>query len=186
MENKTDNNKKEIEQKEIEQKDDLTNFEKIQFMQFEYESQKNRRTGFIEEAELHLAWIGGIFAFGILFTDFKEIFLFLKNNKDINLQVLSIVSLISLVIGLVFLSISAIGFNNTKKISSVSCFETGVILDNGFKVKEILSAYKDVVVDYDKNINELSDKVIDAKMNMQVGVILLLVAELVLKIVVSL
>ncbi len=48
---------------QLEQKEDLSNFEKIQFMQFEYVSQKNRRVGFIENAELHLAWLGGIFAF---------------------------------------------------------------------------------------------------------------------------
>lgn len=181
MENKTNNNEIVTEQKE-----DLTNFEKIQFMQFEYDWQKHRRKSFVEAAELHLAWIGGIFAFWILFTDCKEIILFLKNNQNENLQILSIISLIVLLFGLVFLSISAFQYNDSKQVSTIDCFDIETIYDNGFKLNEILKDYKDIVVDYDKVISELSKKVVAGDKNMKKGVILLLVSELVLKIVVSL
>ncbi len=59
------------------------------------------------------------------------------------------------------------------------------IYDKGFILKDILSDYREIVVDYDKTINDLSDKVISADKNMLRGVILLLVSELLLKIIVS-
>lgn len=47
MKNKIDNNANEIEQRE-----DLSNFEKIQFMQFEYDWQKQRKSENMNKAQL--------------------------------------------------------------------------------------------------------------------------------------
>lgn len=180
MENKINNNEKVTEQKE-----DLTNFEKIQFMQFEYDWQKKRLDDLYNKSNLLLCWNAAVFVFAITVTDVDKIVNAFKNYYSSPVTTAIVVALVFVFLSLVLIVISTLGFFNCSYMKKLMCFQIQDNIDHNFDITEITDDYRKIIVYYDELMIELTQKIKINIILMLIGVSLLLIFEYVLKILVS-
>ena len=165
-------------------KNDLTSFEKIQFLQFEYEWQKQRKRDLVEKSKLFLCWNAAVFSFAILFTDIEKIISVLKTHEDCCIIGLTVVLIILFIISAVLLAISTVGFFDCLKNKPVMCFETQDYIDGVFNPEKIITDYRTIIISYDDDIKEMVEHVEHSTIIMVIGISVMLCVEFMLKIVV--
>ena len=179
------NSKKNSERKNnFNKKSELSNFEIIQFLQYEYDWQKQRKSDLIDKVQLFICWNAAIFAFAILFTDFDKIVTLLKRYRDCNITTLTILLICFMIISITILLISTIGFFVCLKVQKSMCFEMEHYIDEGFDINKILNDYKTIITDYDDVIKSMADKIEKNTTLMVIGISGLLVSELFLRVLV--
>ena len=162
----------------------MSDFEKIQFLQYEYEWQKKRKSDVVDKAQMLLVWNAGIFTFAIMFTDIESIVKLLTKSIT-NITIFIIVLIILGIISLLVLIISSLGFFNCIKLNKQMCFSTENYIDDGFNIEDILKDYKEIIIDYDLSINELSKKIERNTILMIISIAMLLSVEFFLRILVN-
>lgn len=68
----------------------LTSFEKIQFLQFEYDWQKKRLDDLYDKSNMLLCWDAAVFTFAIMFTDIENIISIISNHSNSYIYVLTL------------------------------------------------------------------------------------------------
>ena len=163
----------------------MSNFEKIQFLQYEYEWQKKRKSDVVDKAQMLLVWNAGIFTFAVMFTDIEKIINSLTKSSITNITILIIVLIILGIISLVVLIISSLGFFNCIKLSKQKCFSTENYIDNGFNTEDIIKDYREIILDYDESIKELYIKIERNTILMIISIAMILSVEFFLRILVN-
>ena len=166
-------------------KDELSAFEKIQFLQFEYDWQKQRRSDLVDKAKMFLCWNAAVFAFAIIFTDVEKIVALFNCNGRCFIYVSAVVLVILLIISIIILAISSYGYFECLDIIKINCFEIKDYIDGEFNVKNIFNDYKEIIIDYDEKIEQMAKKISTNIILMIIGITILLVVEMLLKIFVS-
>lgn len=180
------NSKKNSERKNnFNKKSELSNFEIIQFLQYEYDWQKQRRSDLVDKAKLFLCWNAAVFAFAIVFTNVENIICILKHCTLCIIYVCTIFLTILLVLSIIILAVSSCGFFQCLGVGEINCFEVEKYIDGEFEVNKILKDYRDIIVDYDNNIKTTSKKVEFNIVLMVIGVASMLIIEMLLRILVA-
>ena len=127
----------------------LSDFEKIQFMQFEYDWQKKRLDDLYNKSNLLLCWNAAIFAFSIAITDVDRIINVLKHCSRCSLVSAVAFSVFFILIAMGLVGISTLGFFNCAYIKKLMCFnmQDNIGHDfemNGFKIKRLNLQYKNL------------------------------------------
>ena len=167
-------------------KNSLSDFEKIQFMQFEYDWQKKRLDDLYNKSNLLLCWNAAIFAFAFAITDVDKIINVIKNYSICPLTSAVVVFVVFVFISMVLIGISTLGFFNCAYMKELMCFKMQDNIEHGFDMNEITDDYKTIIVSYDDIIADLTKKVRNNILIMLIGVTALLIFEFLLRILVSL
>ena len=178
------NAKKRKTRKRKKKNNNLTSFEKIQFLQFEYDWQKQRRSDLVYKAQLFLCWNAAVFAFAIVFTDIEKIINVIRTCQTCKIVSIAIVLVFFLVISLVLLGVSTFGFFDCLNIKPIMCFQTEEYIDGGFDTNKIITDYKTIIISYDDFIKGMVEKLEHSIVVMIIGISVLLCVEFILRILV--
>lgn len=189
--------KKNVKVTNIDKKQELTNFEIIEFLQYEYNYQKQRMRDFVDRTQLLLAWNAGVFAFAIMFTDIGSIvrkinlnsqytYLVMYSKLNSNIVIMIDIFVVILITSIILIAISSFGFFISLETQEIYCFSMETYFEDGFKMKEILKDYNKILTSYDDDIERYAKRIDKYEKCQIIGIVILLISELVLKLLVNL
>ena len=189
--------KKNVKVTNIDKKQELTNFEIIEFLQYEYNYQKQRMRDFVDRTQLLLAWNAGVFAFAIMFTDIGSIvrkinlnsqstYLVMYSKLNSNIVIMIDIFVVILITSIIIIAISSFGFFISLETQEIYCFSMETYFEDGFKMKEILKDYNKILTSYDDDIERYAKRIDKYEKCQIIGIVILLISELVLKLLVNL